>query len=108
LFSAHDTILGVGKKQWRARFSATLLYDERGRAPGSKHPTALAYALFFHGVKSATASEASIGALAEPLTGTVLAVVIFGERLGPWGLVGAVLLISVIAFLYRNGTSGAG
>jgi drug/metabolite transporter, DME family len=71
-------------------------------------PTALAYGLFFHGMKSATAAEASIAALAEPLTSTVLALVIFGERLGALGLLGAALLVGAIAFLYHNGPSGAG
>jgi drug/metabolite transporter, DME family len=63
-------------------------------------PTALAYALFFHGVQYARAAEASIATLAEPLTSTVLAVILFGEHLGPWGVLGAALLIGAITFLY--------
>lgn len=70
-------------------------------------PTALAYALFFHGLKTALASEASIAALAEPLTSTILAMLLYGERLGPLGLLGGLLLISVIVFLYRNGRPAA-
>lgn len=68
-------------------------------------PTALAYGLFFHGITSATAAEASIAALTEPLTSTILALVIFGERLGALGLLGAALLIGAIVFLYHNGPS---
>ncbi len=67
-------------------------------------PTALAYGLFYHGMQNATAAEGSIAALAEPLTSTVLALAIYGERLGALGVLGAALLISVIVFLYRNGS----
>ncbi|MGE5602657.1 MAG: DMT family transporter [Nitrososphaerales archaeon] len=66
-------------------------------------PTALGYGLFYHGVKHATAAEASIASLAEPLTATLLAMVLYGERLGPLGWVGAALLIGVLVFLYRGG-----
>lgn len=66
-------------------------------------PTALGYGLFYHGVKHATAAEASIASLTEPLTATLLAIVLYGERLGPTGWVGAALLIGVLVFLYRGG-----
>ncbi len=56
-------------------------------------PTALAYALLFRGMKSTTATTASLASLCEPLTATVLATVFFGERLGLWGMVGAGLLL---------------
>ena len=56
-------------------------------------PTALAYTLFFRGLQGATASVATVVALLEPLTGTVLAVIIFGDRLSGLGLLGAVLLL---------------
>jgi drug/metabolite transporter, DME family len=68
-------------------------------------PTALGYGLFYHGVKHATAAEASIASLAEPLTATLLAMVLYGERLGPTGWIGAALLIGVLVFLYRSGGS---
>jgi DME family drug/metabolite transporter len=71
-------------------------------------PTALGYALFYVGVQHTTASEASIASLAEPLTATGLALIIFGERLGALGLPGATLLISAIVFLYWSGSSRAG
>ena len=65
-------------------------------------PTALGYALFFRGMQHATAAQASVGSLVGPLTSTALALVIFGERLGPLGLVGAGLLIGAVALLYRH------
>jgi drug/metabolite transporter, DME family len=68
-------------------------------------PTALGYALFYQGVQHTTAAEASVASLVEPLTATGLALIIFGERLGALGLLGATLLISAIVFLYRNGAS---
>lgn len=68
-------------------------------------PTALAYGMFFHGMRHATPTVASIGTLAEPLTASVLALLIFGEQLGTNSLVGAVLLIGAILFLYRDGSS---
>jgi len=65
-------------------------------------PTALGYGLFFRGMQHTTAAQASVGSLVEPLTSTALALVIFGERLGPLGLVGAGLLIGAVALLYRH------
>jgi drug/metabolite transporter, DME family len=71
-------------------------------------PSALAYAVFFHGMQTAGASEASIATLAEPLTSTVLALVLFHEQLGPLALLGAALLIAVLVFLYQAGPSSSG
>jgi DME family drug/metabolite transporter len=56
-------------------------------------PTALAYTLFFRGLRHATAATATVVALLEPLTGTALAIWIFGDRLGLLGGVGAALLL---------------
>jgi DME family drug/metabolite transporter len=56
-------------------------------------PTALAYTLFFRGLRDASAATATVVALLEPLTGTVLAVIIFGDRLSWSGVVGAALLL---------------
>jgi DME family drug/metabolite transporter len=55
-------------------------------------PTAVAYTLYFRGLRAAAASTAAMTALLEPLTGVVLAALVLGERLGAGGLVGAVLL----------------
>ncbi|MGS2804901.1 EamA family transporter [Nocardia sp. MW-W600-9] len=55
-------------------------------------PTAVAYALFFHGLPAAGAATAAILTLLEPLTATLLAVVLLGERLTPVAWTGAALL----------------
>jgi drug/metabolite transporter, DME family len=62
-------------------------------------PSALAYGLFLTGMRSTTATVASVLTLVEPLTATVLAVVLFGERLGALGLLGAALLLGAILVL---------
>lgn len=65
-------------------------------------PTALAYVLFFNGMKRTPATAASVIALAEPLTATTLAAVLFGERLGATGGIGAALLVAgVLALLVK-------
>lgn len=62
-------------------------------------PTAAAYALFAAGLDRVPATAAGIVALLEPLTATTLGLVVFGERLGPLGVVGALLLLAAIALL---------
>ena len=69
-------------------------------------PTALAYVCFLAGIRHTTATVATIATLIEPLTSTALAAVLFGERLGPLGLLGAALLLGAIGLLYRNTTRG--
>jgi DME family drug/metabolite transporter len=59
-------------------------------------PTAVAYALYFRGLRTAPASTAALMALLEPLVGTVLATLILGDRLSPTGLIGAGLLTTAI------------
>jgi len=63
-------------------------------------PTALAYVLFLTGIRHTTATTASICTLIEPLTSTMLAGLIFGERLGPTGIYGALALSGAMGFLY--------
>lgn len=63
-------------------------------------PTAAAYGLFFSGLRMVRSSVASILTLLEPLTATVLAGIIFGERLGITGVVGGALLLSAVIVLY--------
>ncbi|TWG96289.1 DME family drug/metabolite transporter [Mesorhizobium sp. J18] len=65
-------------------------------------PTGLAYVLYFCGMKATQATPASIIALAEPLTATTLAFVLFGERLGPSAIAGAILLIVTMVLLVRS------
>ena len=46
-------------------------------------PSALAYALFFTGLRTVPGAVASIVTLLEPLTATALATAFLGERLSP-------------------------
>ncbi|HEY2203863.1 MAG TPA: DMT family transporter [Pseudonocardia sp.] len=55
-------------------------------------PTALAYGLFFAGLRGVSASSAAVVAVLEPVTATVLGVLLLGERLGLNGVLGAGLL----------------
>jgi drug/metabolite transporter, DME family len=59
-------------------------------------PTAVAYTLYFRGLRAAAASTAAMLTLLEPLTGTVLATVILGERLSATGIAGAVSLAAAV------------
>jgi DME family drug/metabolite transporter len=60
-------------------------------------PTALAYTCYFRGLRATSAGTGSVLALLEPLTGTVLAALLLGERLGPTGLAaGAVLGLAML------------
>jgi len=58
--------------------------------------TAGAYALYALGLRWVPASVAGIVTLMEPLTATLLGVLVFGERLGPGGLIGAALLLTAL------------
>lgn len=62
--------------------------------------TALAYLLYFGGMRYAPAVVASIGTLAEPLTSTTLAWWFLGEQLDTAGFWGSGLLLIAIATLY--------
>lgn len=55
-------------------------------------PTAIAYTCYFRGLRATSAGAGSVLALLEPLTGTGLAALLLGERLGPSGLVAGVVL----------------
>lgn len=63
-------------------------------------PTALAYALFYLGLRSVSSETAGVLSLLEPLAAAVLAAVVLHERLGPLGVVGAVVLLLAIAGMY--------
>lgn len=62
-------------------------------------PTALAYGLFQVGIRSTPATLTSILTFCEPLTAAILAWLLFGERLSPFGIVGALLLLGTIGLL---------
>src|ERR1700733_15138753 len=66
-------------------------------------PTALAYTLYFRGLRGAPASTAALLSLLEPLTATVLSVAFLGNRLGPAGIAGAVLLAAAVLSTARSG-----
>ena len=68
-------------------------------------PTAIAYAAYFRGLRSAQPATAALMALLEPLVGTALSVVVLGDRLSLAGWAGAALLIVA---LVREGGRAAG
>ncbi len=68
-------------------------------------PTALAYGLFFAGLRGTASGTASVLTLAEPLTATVLSVALLDERLGPWQWAGAALLGAAVVVLSLGGGS---
>ena len=61
--------------------------------------TAGAYAIYTLGLRLVPASVAGIVTLTEPLTATLLGVLLFGERLGVTGFLGAALLVSALALV---------
>jgi DME family drug/metabolite transporter len=62
-------------------------------------PTAVAYVMFTAGLGRVPATAAGIVSLLEPLTATTLGLLVFGERLGPIGLAGALLLLAALVLL---------
>jgi DME family drug/metabolite transporter len=68
-------------------------------------PTAIAYAAYFRGLRTAPAGTAALMALLEPLVGSALAALVLGDRLGNAGLAGAALLIVALVLepLTRDG-----
>jgi DME family drug/metabolite transporter len=62
-------------------------------------PTALAYVLFAHGLVRLSASEVTTIVLAEPLTATLLGVLVLDEHLGAAGAAGAALVLAGLAVL---------
>ncbi len=65
-------------------------------------PTAVAYTLYFRGLRTAPAGTAARLTLLEPLTGTILAALILGERLGPAGIAGAVMIAAAVLVSCRR------
>jgi DME family drug/metabolite transporter len=59
-------------------------------------PTAVAYTLYFRGLRRAPASTGALLSLLEPLTATILSAVFLGNRLGPTGIAGAALLAAAV------------
>lgn len=69
-------------------------------------PSVLGSWLFQHGLRDVPASVASVVTLLEPMVAAVLAWVIFGERLGPVGWLGAALLLGAIGLLSAGSAGG--
>ena len=59
-------------------------------------PTALAYGAYFAGLRGAPAVTAALCSMLEPLTATVLAVLVLDDRMTAWGTGGAVLLFAAL------------
>lgn len=64
-------------------------------------PTAVAYTLYFRGLRSAAPSTAALLTLLEPLTGAVLSAVLLGERLSPTGIAGAAVIATAVILTVR-------
>ena len=64
-------------------------------------PTAVAYTLYFRGLRSAAASTAALLTLLEPLTGAILAALLLGERLSATGIAGAALIATAVILTIR-------
>ncbi|UJW36640.1 DMT family transporter [Saccharothrix sp. AJ9571] len=60
-------------------------------------PTAVAYAAYFRGLRTAHPVVAALAALLEPLVAALLAALLLGERLGLTGWLGAALLVGALA-----------
>jgi drug/metabolite transporter, DME family len=64
-------------------------------------PTAVAYTLYFRGLRKASASSAALLSLIEPLTAAVLAALVLGNRLSATGIAGAVMLLAAVVRTVR-------
>ncbi|MGC1569034.1 MAG: EamA family transporter, partial [Trebonia sp.] len=67
-------------------------------------PTAAAYTLYFRGLRGAPAGTAALIALLEPLTATLLAALLLGDRLSLPGMAGAALLLAAVAATALRGS----
>ena len=70
-------------------------------------PTAIAYTLYFRGLRTVAAGTAAVMALLEPLTGALLAALVLRDRLGPTGVAGALLLAAAV-ILAAKGRDASG
>lgn len=62
----------------------------------------VAYVFLLIGLQTTPATTATIIGFIEPLTGTILAIIIFNEQLSPTGLVGAALLLAAMGIVWRT------
>lgn len=68
-------------------------------------PGLLAGAAFLRGVALIGSARAAILAFLEPLVACVVGAFAFGERLGPWGLLGGLLILGAGVLVTRSGES---
>ena len=71
-------------------------------------PTAVAYTLYFRGLRTAVASTAARLTLLEPLTGAILAALLLGERLSVTGIVGAAIIGAAVILTVQADRRAAG
>jgi drug/metabolite transporter (DMT)-like permease len=64
--------------------------------------TAVTFVLFTWGVQRVEAARAGVISNVEPVIGSILGVVVLGERLGPWALVGGALLVAAALIATRS------
>jgi DME family drug/metabolite transporter len=70
-------------------------------------PTAVAYTLYFRGLRTAAASTGAVLTLLEPLTGAILAAILLGQRLSATGMAGAAIIaLAVILTVQANRVPG--
>ena len=69
---------------------------------------AVAYTLFARGLRAISASSAVSLTLAEPLTAATLGIVVLGERLTPYTVVGILLLLAALVILATAGKGNRG
>jgi len=65
-------------------------------------PTALAYTLFYEGLRTLKPSTASVIALLEPVVATALGMLVFKEHLTPMAVIGAAVLLLAVAAQSRQ------
>ncbi|NUT31908.1 MAG: DMT family transporter [Hamadaea sp.] len=71
-------------------------------------PTAMAYTMFFSGLRTVPATTAAMLVLFEPLSALALAVALLGERLGVPALAGTVLLLAAVVTMTVRGRPAEG
>jgi len=58
--------------------------------------------LFFAGVRRIDAAPTAVAATVEPVVGTLLALLLFGQQLTVWGWLGLLLVVGGVATSYRS------
>lgn len=66
-------------------------------------PTAVAYVLYARGLRGLTAGDAATIGLAEPVTASILGVLVVGERFAPLSALGSLLVLSGVAAMVVPG-----